>query len=97
MEPTNTRKNSQGNIINKLNKNHHISFKENFAEIINVESFKVFDCLNDKNEYYDEECYEDDEEEDKDKFDIQKYKPIKLERMANHDPLGYSKAKCIIM
>ena len=97
MEPTNNRKDSQGNIINKLNKNHHISFKENFAEIIDVESYKVFNCLNDKNDYFnDEDSYEDDEEE-KDKFDIQKYKPLKLERMANHDPHGFSKTKCLIM
>ena len=45
MEETEVRKDINGNIISKSNKNHHISFKENFSEIIIVESYKEFNKL----------------------------------------------------
>ncbi len=98
MEPTNERKDSKGNIINKLNKNFHVSFKEDFVEIIDVESYKEFNILNDKNDYLNNfEDSEDSDDEDKDKFNIKDYNPAKLERMANHDPNGFSRTKCIIL
>ena len=98
MEP-NIRKDVQGNIISKTNKNYHISFKENFAEIINVESYKVYNLLNDNNDnlYYEGSDDEFDEDENEGKFDIQKYKPLKIEKRANRDPRGFSKTKCIIL
>ena len=92
---------------NKLNKEYHVSFKENFVEIIEVESYKEYNILNDKNEYlnkFDNSGEEENEDndgssdnEDKDKFDINKYNPIKLEKMASHDPNGFSRTKCIII
>ena len=98
MEPTNERKDSKGNIINKLNKNFHVSFKDDFVEIINVESYKEYNILNDKNDYLNNfEDSEDSDDEDKDKFNIKDYNPEKLERMANNDPNGFSRTKCIIL
>ena len=101
MEPTNERKDSKGNIINKLNKNFHVSFKDDFVEIINVESYKEYNILNDKNDYLnnleDNEEDEDEDEDNEDKFDIKDYNPAKIEKMANHDPAGFSRTKCIIL
>ena len=100
MENTkNERKDAKGNIINKLNKDYHVSFKEDFAEIIQVESYKEYNILNDKNDYINNlDDNEDDEDEDnEDKFDIKDYNPVKIERMANHDPTGFSRTKCIVL
>ena len=107
LEETNIRKDAKGNIISKANKLYHVSFKQDFAEVIDVESYKEYNILNDKNEYLnkldnngDEENEDDDgssDNEDKDKFDINKYNPIKLEKMASHDPNGFSRTKCIII
>ena len=107
MESSTEKKDENGQINNKLNKEYHVSFKENFAEIIEVESYKEYNILNDKNEYlnkFDNSGEEENEDndgssdnEDKDKFDINKYNPIKLEKMASHDPNGFSRTKCIII
>ena len=100
LEKTNNRKDAKGNIISKGNKLYHVSFKQDFAEVIDVESYKEYNILNDKNEYlnkFDDGQEEDEEEENEDKFDINKYNPEKLEKMANHDPTGFSKTKCIII
>ena len=46
MEQTNIRKDAKGNIISKITKEEfHISFKEDFVEIIDVESYKEFNKL----------------------------------------------------
>ena len=108
MEPNNIRKDAHGNIISKTDKLHTVSFKEDLVEIIEVESYKEYNILNDKNNYLnqfenndkeeDEENEENEEdEEDKEKFDINKYNPIKLEKMSNHDPNSFSRAKCVII
>ena len=94
------------NNTNKLNKDYHVSFKENFVETIDVESYKDYNILNDKNEYLNKfdnsgeeenEDIDDEDNEDNGKFDINKYNPLKLEKMANHDPNGFSRTKCIIL
>ena len=101
MEPSNETKDDNGNIKSRLSKDYHVSFKENFAVIIEVESYKEYNILNNKNEYLNN--YEDENEEDEDneenegKFDINKYNQLKLEKMANHDPNAFSKTKCIII
>ena len=110
MESSIEKKDENNQINNKLNKEYHVTFKENFLQIIEVESYKEYNILNDKNEYLNkldkldnngEEENEDDDgssdNEDKDKFDINKYNPVKLEKMANHDPNGFSRTKCIII
>ena len=105
MEQTNERKDAKGNIISKLNKEYHVSFKVDFAETIEVESYKEYNVLNDKNEYinnidneYEDNSEEDKEEEnDEEKFDINKYEALKLDKMPNHDPNGFSRTKCIII
>ena len=93
MEETEVRKDINGNIISKSNKNHHISFKENFSEIIIVESYKEFNKLT-QDEYYD---FDDDNSSTEYKFDIDQYNPSKVERTGNHDPLAFSKSRCIIL
>ena len=105
MEPNNIRKDAFGNIISKTDKLHTVSFKEELVEIIDVESYKEYNILNDKNDYLkqiDKNCEEENEEneedeEDKEKFDINKYNPMKLEKMSNHDPNSFSKTKCVII
>ena len=100
----NIRKDAKGNIISKTDKLYTVSFKDDLVEIIDVESFKEYNILNDKNEYLsqfdlsgEEEKEENEDIEDQDKFDINKYNPLKLEKMANHDPNGFSRTKCIII
>ncbi len=104
MEQTNERKDSKGNTISKLNKEYHVSFKINFAETIEVESYKEYNVLNDKNEYLNnisgeenEESEDKEDENDEEKFDINKYDPMKLEKIPNSDPNGFSRTKCIIL
>ena len=104
MEQTSDRKDSKGNTISKLNKEFHVSFKVNFAETIEVESYKEYNVLNDKNEYLNnisgeenEESEDKEDENDEEKFDINKYDPMKLEKIPNSDPNGFSRTKCIIL
>ena len=106
MEQTKIRKDAKGNIIDKINKEFHVNFKEDFVEIINVESYKEYNILNDKDEYINqfenktEEKREDEidnDDEGEEKFDINSYTPSKIEKMANHDPNGFSRARCIIL
>ena len=92
------------NNIDKIKKNNHVSFKEDFVEIINVESYKEYNVLNDKNEYLNnisgeenEESEDKEDENDEEKFDINKYDPMKLEKIPNSDPNGFSRTKCIIL
>ena len=93
MEPIKVRRDINGNIISKSNKDYHISFKENFSEIIKVESYKEYNILNDESEF----STNYDDEENEDKFNINEYNPEKVEKTANHDPRGFSRAKCLII
>ncbi len=99
MEINKIRKDSKGNIISRENKNYHISFKEIFVDRINVESYKKYNIM-DSDEYISkfEYCEEDDEEDENNKFNINDYEPLKLEKisMKNHAQDGYS-TKCIIL
>ena len=97
---------SKENIREKLKKVYHVSFRNDFVKIIDVESYKAYNILTDKDEYinkYDndntrnEEEELEEEDEDGSKFDINKYNPIELDKTANHDPNGFSKTKCIII
>ena len=104
MEQTAVEKDSKGSEINKLKKEYHVSFPNDFVEVINVESYKSYNILNDKKEYIDrienicnEEEENEEEDEDENKFDINNYNPIKLEKMANNDPNGFSGTRCIIL
>ena len=107
IEQTKAKEESKGNVIEKSHKELHVSFKEDFAEIINVESYKEYNILNDKDEYInqlennnDEKNIDeiDDDEEGEEKFDINNYNPTKIEKLANHDPHAFSRAnRCIIL
>ena len=104
MKTTNEKKELNENNIDKIKKNNHVSFKEDFVEIINVESYKEYNVLNDKNEYLNnisgeenEENEDKEDENDEEKFDINKYDPMKLEKIPNSDPNGFSRTKCIIL
>ena len=91
MESPTIRKDINGNIINKLNKDYHISFKIDNIEIVAVESYKEFNKLDEDQTYIveNEEDYEM-----KDKFDIKDYNPEIVEKTPNTDPNGFSKTKC---
>ena len=76
MKTANEKKELNENNIDKIKKNNHVSFKEDFVEIINVESYKEYNVLNDKNEYLNNISGEEKEEnEDEEDYDIKfKYK-----------------------
>ena len=105
MEQTNIKKDSKGNVISKLNKEEfHVSFKEDFAEIIDVESYKIYNILTDKDEYInnidDERGVKkrvDNDSDDEDKFNINEYEQQEIEHTPNTDRMGFSRAKCIIL
>ena len=83
------RKDINGNIINKSNKDkYHINIIENVT-IIDVESYKQYNILDETT---------DEEDENKDEALINNYKPKKEENISNDDPLGVSRGiKCIII
>lgn len=53
MEEKKTRKDTNGNIIDESNKNYHITFSDNFVTIIEVESYKRYNLLD--NDYEDDD------------------------------------------
>ncbi len=81
------RKDKDGNIINKSNKNYHISISRDFVTIIKVESYKRYNLLDDNY----------DEEKKNAKPFINKYTPKKVENFSNNDPKSGSIGKCIII
>ena len=105
MEQTNIRKDAKGNIISKLTKEEfHISFKEDFAKIIDVESYKIYNVLTDKDEYINNIDNEEgakkrveNDSDDEDKFNINDYEQQEIEHTPNSDKMGFSRAKCIVI
>ena len=87
MNKTKIRKDANGNIIDKSNKNYHITITENFVTIKEVESYKKYNVLNDDN---------DEEQENRIPF-IQNYKLQKFEKPKNQDPNSISNGKCLII
>ena len=89
MDEIKIRKDINGNIINKSNKNnYHITITENFVTIIEVESYKQYNVLDDDN---------DDEEENNNAHFMDNYVPKKVDNYTNNDPHGVSMVKCIII
>ena len=88
MEEKKTRKDKNGNIIDESNKNYHITFSDNFVTIIEVESYKRYNLLDND--------YEDDDNNNSSPF-IENYTPHKIEHFVNRDPRGGSMGKCIIL
>ena len=87
MNKTKIRKDANGNIIDKSNKNYHITITENFVTIKEVESYKKYNVLNDDN---------DEEPENRVPF-IQNYTQQKFEKHRNRDPNSISDGKCIVI
>ena len=93
------RKDLNGHIISKDNKDYHISFKENI-DIIEV-SYKKYNEIggpdnydNDSEEEKENE-EENEEEKAKGKF-IYSYTKAKIEYFSNKDPHALSKGGCLI-
>ena len=82
------RKDTDGNIINKSNKNYHITINDNFVTIIEVESYKQYNII--------EDDYDDEDENNSTPF-IDNYNPGKVDNIRNNDPQGFSRLKCIII
>ena len=96
MDGIKIRKDANGNIINKSNKNYHISFYTNVATIIEVESYKRYNILIDS--YNDDEDDDDVENEEKNSVPfIDTYVERKVEDVPNKDPHGNSHIKCLII
>ena len=94
------RKDLNGHIISKDNKDYHISFKENI-DIIEVISYKKYNIIggpdnydNDSEEEKENE-EENEEEKTKGKF-IDSYSKAKIEYFSNKDPNALSKGGCRI-
>ena len=92
MENVKIRKDANGNIITKSNKNYHITICENFVTIIEVPSYKKYNVLNDD---YDND--EDEDEEIKTSAFVENYNLKKGKNVPNRDPHGISGTKCIII
>ena len=92
MEKVEIRKDANGNIISKTDKNYPITICENFVTIIEVPSFKKYNILND--DYNDDD--EEEEIENKSPF-VENYNIRKVENVSTKDPRGISKVKCIII
>ena len=87
MEGIKLRKDVEGNIINKSNKNYHITINDNFVTIIEVESYKQYNILDDI----------DDEDENNNRPFIESYNPGNVDNIRNNDPHGFSRVKCLII
>ena len=97
MDGVKIRKDVNGNIINKSNKNYHININTNVVTIIEVESYKRYNILIDN---YNDGDEDDDEEETEEKNSvpfIETYKERKVDDIPNKDPHGNSYGKCIII
>ena len=99
------RKDLNGHIISKSNKDYHISFKENI-DIINVISYKKYNIVReqefldddsdgDREEKKEEVESDDDENKAKGSF-IDDYKKADVEYFSNKDPNSFSKGGCHI-
>ena len=89
MDEVKIRKDANGNIINKSNKkNYHITIIENLVTIIEVESYKQYNILDDDN---------DDEDENNNAHFMDNYVPKKVDNYTNNDPHGGSMVKCVII
>ena len=94
------RKDLNGHIISKNNKDYHISFKENI-DIIEVISYKKYNVIggadNYDNDSEEEKENEEDNEEEKTKGKfIDSYTKTKIEYFSNKDPHALSKGGCQI-
>ena len=97
MDEVKIRKDANGNIINKSNKNYHININTNVVTIIEVESYKRYNILIDN---YNDGDEDDDDEENEEKNSvpfIDTYVERKVEDTPSKDPHGNSNVKCIIM
>ena len=93
------RKDLNGHIISKNNKDYHISFKENI-DIIEVISYKKYNVIGTDNYDNDSEEEKENEEDNKEektkgKF-IDSYTKTKIEYFSNKDPHALSKGGCQI-
>ena len=88
MEGIKLRKDVEGNIINKSNKkNYHITISDNFVAVIEVESYKQYNILDDI----------DDEDENNNRPFIENYNPGNVDYIRNNAPHGFSRVKCLII
>ena len=85
------RKDLNGHIISKEEKNYHISFNDNI-DIINVQSYKRFNQLGDDYEDYSDETSDTPNEEN---F-IDTYQKANFEECPVKDPKAFSKGGCCI-
>ena len=84
------RKDSNGHIISKENKDYHICIKDNI-DIIDVESYKQYNKLTE-----DEDCNEEISDSTKAESFIENYQKINVEKCPNKDPNSVSRGGCNI-
>ena len=85
------RKDSNGHIISKDEKNYHISFNDDI-DIINVPSFKKFNIIGEDYEDYSDET--DDAPRNENFIDT--YQKANIEESSVKDPKAFSKGGCYI-
>ena len=84
------RKDSNGHIISKENKNYHICFKDSI-DIVDIESYKKYNKLTD-----DDDCNDEISDSTKAESFIENYEKMKVENCPNKDPKAFSKGGCNI-
>ena len=94
------RKDSNGHIISKTNKDYHICFKE-IIDIIDVKSYKKYNKMregssDETNCGEEEEEEEEDDDNEKNKSFIEDYQKTNIENCSNKDPKSFSKGGCYI-
>ena len=97
-----SRKDSNGHIISKDNKNYHISFNQK-VKIINIESYKKWNILTANADVEDlffgdigDNDNDDEEEYPRKKPFIEVYKKEKKKNNTNKSPNGLKRTKCCI-
>ena len=89
------RKDSNGHIISKDNKDYHICFKD-IIDIVNVQSYKKYNKITEDEEDFDEESFNESNNSTKVESFIDNYQKMNSLDCPNKDPKAFSKGGCNI-
>ena len=89
------RRDNNGHIISKDNKDYHICFKDNI-DIINIQSYKKYNKMTEDEEDFFEEDYEETCSSTNAESFIDNYQKSNVEDCPNNDPKAFSKGRCTV-
>ena len=90
------RRDNNGHIISKENKDYHICFKDNI-DVIDIQSFKKYNRITEDEDYFDEDCYDETCSSTNAESFIDNYQKSNVEDCPNKDPKAFSKGGCNIL